>query len=167
MYKRHKWYAVIVVVGAFLLSYIVHANYSDLASDAMTLVSITIAVYITVPSFMVGSSYADKLKKTADTQKTGVSELGTLKDYLMDSMLFSILTIVVSSLYSLKLINFGKIYNDKVDLDRLFSSFSCTMFALNILFLWLIFKLTLVTMLNAATYDNEGKIKEESTTERS
>ena len=56
MYKRHKWYAVIVVIGAFLLSYIVHANYSDLASDAMTLVSITIAVYITVPSFMVGSS---------------------------------------------------------------------------------------------------------------
>lgn len=167
MYKRHKWYAVIVVIGAFLLSYIVHANYSDLASDAMTLVSITIAVYITVPSFMVGSSYADKLKKTADTQKTGVSELGTLKDYLMDSMLFSILTIVISSLYSLKLINFGKIYNDKVDLDRLFSSFSCAMFALNILFLWLIFKLTLVTMLNAATYDNEGKIKEESTVERS
>ena len=96
-----------------------------------------------------------------------MSELGTLKDYLMDSMLFSILTIVISSLYSLKLINFGKIYNDKVDLDRLFSSFSCAMFALNILFLWLIFKLTLVTMLNAATYDNEGKIKEKSTVERS
>ena len=79
MYKRHKWYAVIIVVSTFLLSYIVNAKYSDLASDAMTLVSITIAVYITVPSFMVGASYADKLKKTADAQKIGVSELGTLK----------------------------------------------------------------------------------------
>ena len=68
---------------------------------------------------------------------------------------------------NIHILYFGKIYNDKVDLDRLFSSFSCAMFALNILFLWLIFKLTLVTMLNAATYDNEGKIKEESTTERS
>lgn len=158
MYKRHKWYALITAVGTFMLSFVTHANYTKLSNDAMTLVSITIAVYLAVPSFMVGSPYADKLKRTADTEKTGMSQLGTLKNYLRDSMLFSILTIVIGSVYSLGIVNLGKIYNDKIDLDQLFSSLSCAIFALNILFLWLIFKLTLVTMLNAAIYDNMGDL---------
>ena len=88
-----------------------------------------------------------------------MSKLGTLRDYLRDSMFFSILTIVLRVLYKLELVSFGKYCNGKIDVDLLISSFSCAVFALNILFLWLIFKLILVTMMNAANYDNEGKYK--------
>lgn len=156
MYKKHLLLASFVFGITFALSFKLQIDYSSISEDAMTLVSIAIAVYITVPSFMVGSPYADKLKRTVDSEKAGMSQLGTLKTYLQDSMFFSILTIISRVLYSLEIVHFGKFYNDKLDVDLLISSFSCAVFALNILFLWLIFKLILVTMMNAATYDNEG-----------
>lgn len=157
MYKKHSLLVVIVSVIVFFLSERVQADYSTLSEDAMTLVSIVTAVYITVPSFMVGSPYADKLKRTSDSKKPGMSQLGTIREYLRCGMFFSIVTILICSMYSLKLVAFGKICNNKVDLDQLFSSFSCSIFAVNILFLWLIFKLTLATMMNAAVYDNQGE----------
>ena len=70
MYKKHSLLVVIVSVIVFFLSERVQADYSTLSEDAMTLVSIVTAVYITVPSFMVGSPYADKLKRTSDSKET-------------------------------------------------------------------------------------------------
>lgn len=156
MYKKHLLLAAFVFGTVFAVSFMLQVDYWNISEDAMTLVSIAIAVYITVPSFLVGSPYADKLKRTPDPKRTGMSQLGTLRDYLRDSMFFSILTIVLRAVYALKLVNFGKYCNNKIDVDLLISSFSCAVFALDILFLWLIFKLILVTMMNAANYDNEG-----------
>ncbi len=157
MYKKHLLLAAFIFGVVFAFSFKFHVDYEKISEDAMTLVSIAIAVYITVPSFMVGSPYADKLKRTVDPKRVGMSQLGTLRDYLRDSMFFSISTIVLRALYKLELVSLGKYCNDKIDVDLLISSFSCAVFALNILFLWLIFKLILVTMMNAANYDNEGK----------
>jgi hypothetical protein len=131
-------------------------EYSKLASDALTVVSIVIAVYITVASVLIGSTYAASLKRIPDTQNKGRSQLGSLRDYLTNGAFFGILTIVISSLYNLEITSLGKIWNGKIDLTRLISAFSCSTFALNIFFLWLVFKLMMVTMLNAATYENEG-----------
>lgn len=156
MYKKHKVICFIAVVASFFAAYIFNMDYSKIADDAMTLISIVIAVYITVASVLMGSTYAAAIKRIPDKINKGNSLLGTLKDYLTDSMAFSILSIIISALYSLKVINIGELWNGKIDGDRLFSAFSCSIFALNI-FLWLIFRLMMVIMLNSAVLEEKNK----------
>lgn len=157
MYKKHKVICFIAAVVSFFAAYIFNANYSKIADNAMTLVSIVIAVYITVASVLMGSTYAAAIKRIPDKINKGNSLLGTLKDYITDSMAFSILSIIISSLYSFEIINIGEFWNGKIDGDRLFSALSCAIFALNIVFLWLIFRLMMVIMLNSAVLEGKSK----------
>ena len=68
MYKQHIIACYVVGVSVFLCSYCFNFSYACIASDALTLVSIVLAVYIAVPSALLGSTYSRILKKSKDNK---------------------------------------------------------------------------------------------------
>ena len=67
MYKKHLMLAAFIFGVVFAFSFKFQVDYKKISEDATTLVSIAIAVYITVPSFMVGSPYADQYQNIYHT----------------------------------------------------------------------------------------------------
>lgn len=156
MYKQHIIACYVVGVSVFLCSYCFNFSYACIASDALTLVSIVLAVYIAVPSALLGSTYSRILKKSKDNKIPTQSLLGTLKKYLWKACSFGVTTLIISSYYIVRPHPFAPImlnnkYIESIDLERFFSSASLCVFSINIFFLWLITRLLLVFLFNAAS----------------
>lgn len=145
MYRRHKASGIIVFISAVIFSYFAEILYDTLAMTAITVVSISVAVYIAVMSALLGSPYADKLKSIRDSKIRGKSQLGVLTTYLRTAGDFGILTIIISSLYQIP-----SVITVPPLLQRLVSSASCGIFAINLLFLWLIFRFLVTALINSA-----------------
>ena len=146
MYKRHKTAVSTVFVLTAVLCYSTKILYDNIADIAITVVSISVAVYIATMSALLGSPYADKLKSIRDTEIKEKSQLGVLTTYLRVAGNCGILTILVSSLYKIP-----SIANVSPQLQRLTSSISCAIFVINIFFLWLVFKFLATALMNSAS----------------
>lgn len=134
MYTHHKVEAMVIFVVVAILSFLAGAAYKDMALAALTVVTISFAVYIAAMSTLLGSPYADRLKAIADKKIKTKSQLGVLNTYLRVAGKTSVLTIAISSLYQ-----FTTLRVNNALLSQIISSLSCGVFALNIFFLWLIF----------------------------
>ena len=136
MYKRHKVYTVFLTLLTLFLCYGLNVDYSRIAENAVTVVSISFALHITVASSLLGSDYSRYLKKHTDYKKVA---------YLQNAGIISVLTITISTLYMLvpddfQMLSQSEFLNRHLDfLRRIISSASCALFAINFLFLWLIF----------------------------
>ena len=152
MYKRHKILIIIVAVVVFAFSMLFQFHYSEISEVAITVISITLAVYITVATSLLGSSYSKSLKKMPDKEDPKKSMLGVLSCYLKQAGVFSVVTIIISSLYIImpefsipeKLLTLYSITSSLV------SAFSCTLFSLNIVYMSLIMSFLIVSLNNAA-----------------
>lgn len=147
MYKRHKIMSMALFVGVFLVTFLLKADYFEIASSAISVVSIALAVYIGAASVILGSNFAEKLKNQKDSQIKTKTRLGVLATYLRIAGSCSLVTIVISGIYALDLdLSFvGKFFasweysNHLMEtMPLVLSSFSCSMFTLNIFFIWLI-----------------------------
>lgn len=145
MYKHHKVEAVFIFIVVAILSFLMDAAYKDMALAALSVVTISFAVYIAAMSALLGSPYADRLKSVADEKIKTKSQLGVLNTYLRVAGKTSVLTIAISSLYQ-----FTSLKTNNVLFSRIASSLSCGVFALNILFLWLIFSFLSSALINLA-----------------
>lgn len=158
MYTHHKVEAGIIFIAVYTLSFMAGVAYKDLALAAITVVSISLAVYIAAMSALLGSSYADRLKAIADKKIKSKSQLGVLTTYLRVSGGFSVFTIAISSLYQFTSLKIDSMFLLQVDplkinsvlLLQIASSISCGAFALNILFIWLIFSFLSTALVNSA-----------------
>ena len=61
MYKKHKIVLGIIVICCGILSYVFKVEYSVIASDGITVVSIVLAIYMTSFSGLVSSDLAKKM----------------------------------------------------------------------------------------------------------
>lgn len=145
MYTHHKVEAVILFIAVAILSFLSAVTYKNLAITAITVVSISLGVYIAAMSALLGSPYADQLKAVADEKVKTKSQLGVLATYLRVAGRFSVFTIIISSLYQ-----FTSLKINNAFLSQIVSSISCGIFALNILFLWLIFSFLSTALINSA-----------------
>ena len=144
MYVRHR----VSIFTAFLLSVVIagilNVGYENLASTAITIVSISVAVYIAAMSSMLGSAYADKLKAVPEPKIYGKSKLGVMTTYFRMAGRFGILTICISVLYQIPSpIEFLPI------VKRILSAISCGIFVVNILFVYLIFQFLATSLINS------------------
>ena len=144
MYKRHKIMIFALFVVVFIVTFLIRADYSKIAESAISIVSIALAVYIGATSVLLGSNFAENLKNQRDSQINTKTRLGVLATYLRVAGYCSVATIIISGIYTLDL--------DLQFVDKLFvqwehgnclleiiylmlSSFSCSMFTINILFI--------------------------------
>lgn len=156
MYKRHKIMTVVLFALTSFLAFVLKADYHSIAEEAIAVVAIALAVYISAASVLLGSPFADRMKKQRDNQIPTKTNLGVLAAYLRTAGFFSLLTIIASSVYVLKL-DFqsvvaalgetGKIEEMMGCWLRVIAAISCGMFAVNIFFIWLI----LLFLINSLT----------------
>ena len=128
MYTRHKIIGIIVFIMTAIPCYFAEILYDNLAITAITVVSISVAIYIATMSALLGSPYADKLKSIRDSKIRGKSQLGVLATYLRIAGDCGVLTIFIGSLYQIP-----AIIAIPPLLQRLASSAACGIFAVNIL----------------------------------
>ncbi|MEA5040312.1 MAG: hypothetical protein VB086_10800 [Clostridiaceae bacterium] len=145
MYVHHKIKALILFIVVVILSFIIGAAYKDLALAAITAVSISLAVYIAAMTALLGSPYSDRLKTIVDKKIKTKSQLGVLTTYLRVAGGFSVITLIISSLYQFTSLKINNSF-----LSQAASSISCGAFALNIFFLWLIFNFLSTALINSA-----------------
>lgn len=145
MYTRHKAEGIALFIVATVLSYSASVSYEDLANAAITVVSISVAVYIAAMSALLGSPYANHLKAVVDKKIKGKSQLGVLATYLRAAGLCGTITIIISCLYLIP-----SPVTVSFHIVRVLSSVSCGIFAVNILFLWIIFQFLSVALINSA-----------------
>ena len=152
MYKRHKIFVFLLAAVVLVISFIIPLQYSKIAETAITIISITLAVYISVATSLLGSAFSKSLKKLPDKENPRKSMLGVLSSYLKWAGVFSVFTIIISSLYI--------IWPDFIAINtniqaayafssRVFSAFSCSLFSVNIAFMSIVMKFLVVSLNNA------------------
>ena len=78
MYKKHKIVLGIIVICCGILSYVFKVEYSVIASDGITVVSIVLAIYMTSFSGLVSSDLAKKIHRQEENIISGNSLLFVL-----------------------------------------------------------------------------------------
>ena len=144
MYIRHRVSIFVAFLLPAVIAGVLNIEYENLASTAITIVSISVAVYIAAMSSMLGSPYANKLKAVPDSKIHGKSELGVITTYFRTAEGCGVITICISVLY--------QIPSPVVILPlvkRILSAISCGIFAVNILFLYLLFQFLATALINS------------------
>lgn len=147
MYKEHKVALILLSLVIFVCSLHWKINYANIADDAITVISIVLAVYIAVASALLGTPYAEKLK-SKDDYIPDKTKLGVLAAYLRIAGCLSVIILLISSLYVLELDVFSENLTFRFDWVQsiienshiFISAISCALFFANILFMGLILK---------------------------
>lgn len=147
MYERHKRLIVIIFIAVLIAAIILNADYSKIAEASISVMSIAVAVYISATSVILGSTYAEKLKGQVDSKITTSTSLGVLAAYLRNAGALAIIMIMISTLYVLKigtpkpiaiLLTNNGWHTIGTLILRVVSAISCGLFAVNIVFMYLI-----------------------------
>ena len=147
MYERHKRLIVIIFIAVLIAAIILNADYSKIAEASISVMSIAVAVYISSTSVILGSTYAEKLKGQVDSKITTSTSLGVLAAYLRNAGALAVIMIMISTLYVLKigtpkpiaiLLTNNGWHTIGTLILRVVSAISCGLFAVNIVFMYLI-----------------------------
>ena len=147
MYERHKRLIVIIFIAVLIAAIILNADYSKISEASISVMSIAVAVYISATSVILGSTYAEKLKGQVDSKITTSTSLGVLAAYLRNAGALAVIMIMISTLYVLKigtpkpiaiLLTNNGWHTIGTLILRVVSAISCGLFAVNIVFMYLI-----------------------------
>lgn len=147
MYERHKCLIVIIFIAVLIAAIILDADYSKIAEASISVMSIAVAVYISATSVILGSTYAEKLKGQVDSKIKTSTSLGVLAAYLRNAGALAVIMIMISTLYVLKigtpkpiaiLLTNNGWHTIGTLILRVVSAISCGLFAVNIVFMYLI-----------------------------
>lgn len=147
MYERHKRLIVIIFIAVLIAAIILNADYSKIAEASISVMSIAVAVYISATSVILGSTYAEKLKGQVDSKITTSTSLGVLAAYFRNAGALAVIMIMISTLYVLKigtpkpiaiLLTNNGWHTIGTLILRVVSAISCGLFAVNIVFMYLI-----------------------------
>ena len=158
MYRRHKVILIISSASVFCICCFFKVDYSLISNLVVTIISIALAVYIAAASVLLGSPFAKELKKRIDEEDKTKSLLGVLSTYLRNAGAYSIISIIVSCFYAIRSSVTFPFFIDAVQclsnykstIINVASSISCTLFFINIFFLWQILKFLINSLTKAA-----------------
>lgn len=111
MYKRHKVSIAVCMALTIAGTFFLGIDYASIAEIAITVVAITLAVYTSVASVLIGNPYAHKMKKVRDSEVKTKTSLGVIASYLRGAGLCSTATIVISTIY----LNESRFSNDFIE----------------------------------------------------
>ena len=135
MSKKDKWFAFILGLLVFAISFVLEFDYVNIASEGLTLSSIVLAVYVAAMMGLIGSKLGEKL---ANTPALGgeYTQLWILRAYFKNALFFAVATIVLSSL-ALLIPTIDPNTTSKVIIliYRGVSAFSLTVYAVNLFFM--------------------------------
>lgn len=96
MYKKHRVFLALIIILCGAVSFAYKVDYAEIASEAITVVSIVLAIYMTSFSGLVSSELAKTMQRKEDKILTGKSQLGVLRSYLNVAVVTGILNIIVA-----------------------------------------------------------------------
>ena len=96
MYRKHKFILCFIFILVAALSFHFQVDYSWIASEGITVVSIILAIYMTSFSSLISSDLGERLQHVVDCKMKNKSQLGVLKGYLSFAVLAGVINIVVS-----------------------------------------------------------------------
>lgn len=152
MEKNHKYICCFGFVFAFIITYILKLDFSVIASESISVVSIALAIYTISISALIGSEFSKKLQEKTHFEKKDFTQLDIIINYLKNAAFVSILTIVFSMIkmldFSILIQKIDSIPNissiiSVIDLSQTFSSICFAFLALNFIFTWLIIEFIL------------------------
>ena len=139
MYKKHKIVIAVTSIMVFIVSYLFKCDYKALASDSITIISISLAIYMTSFSGLISSDLAKEMKNKSDGQMPWKSELGVLKGYIFSAVVAAIISIAVACIIL--------VVNDRIDsairpgkLYYALSSLGFCSLSVNFCFMFFLFK---------------------------
>lgn len=158
MYRKHMFYILFFSIIVGILSWHFNLNYEVIASDAITFISIAIAVYMAAIALPLGNKISNYMKKQ-DKYISNKTHMGVLCSYLKYAILTGLLSIIDSCL---ALVISEITFFDKNGTERekypqlcgILSSFGFSLFAINIIFAAIIFKYILSLIVNNSNCEN-------------
>lgn len=133
MYNRHKIQIGGCFIGVTVIAFVLNLDFCEISETALTVVSIAMGMYIATVSVLLGSQYAKDLKQKNDPKIKSKTLLGVLAEYFRWAGKLGILIILMSCIYQIpSRIGFPTI------VLKLSSAISYGIFAVNILFFWII-----------------------------
>lgn len=132
MYRRHKIQLTLCWIVVSIVAFIYNWDFSDMADTAITIASIAIGVYIAAVSALLGSKYTEKLSKHTDPEIKSKTFLGVLAHYFRYAGTSCMALIIFSCIYCLPTEKIAPLPY------RFVSSLTYGLFAINLLFMWLI-----------------------------
>ncbi len=148
MYKEHKVVLFFISFCCGILSYIFKVDYSIIASEGITVVSIVLVIYMTSFSGLVSSKLANKMYRKEDKRIIGKSQLGVLKNYLNAAVGICIVNITVGCITLILDSLIGEM--QKNNIYYMISAFGTCTLAVNLLFMFLLFRF----MVNRQLWDD-------------
>ncbi|MDK2802658.1 MAG: hypothetical protein KFW09_04695 [Oscillospiraceae bacterium] len=148
MYSKHKRIITLTFILVLITTYFLEIDFVDIASDCISMVSFGLAVYAICISNLIGSPLIQKLGTTIDHEFSNKTQLGVIKSYIKSSMVISIITIIFGFFSKLKIGNTELLIIENeliisilnfLNIGQIFSSICFALFALNFIFIILIF----------------------------
>lgn len=141
MYKRHRIAEASIFVTILVVAFLLDVDYSKISEAAISVVSIALAVYIGAASVILGSDFADKLKRQRDIEIKTKTGLGVLASYLRIAGFCGLATIAISAVYLLDM-DFQAIQEMLIQwqygtfwlatIPKVLFALSCSLFAVNV-----------------------------------
>lgn len=100
MYKKHIFIMTILFVCVWVISFCLDLEYSKISSDAITISSISTAIYTALTSALMNSELKSKMMNK-DKIITWKTQLGVLAYYLKLGVTWSIINIIISCVVEL------------------------------------------------------------------
>ena len=137
LYKNHRTILIMVTLLAGCIAWIFDIPYYKIASDAITLVTIAIAIYFAAVTLLIGSKTAGIMNQPDYIIKTK-TQMGVFMQYLKWAILVGLLSIVDS--YITKIYCDEKLHLIMPYLYKTISSIGIALLAAMIFFIWIIFE---------------------------
>lgn len=130
---------LLVTVVAFLLD----LDYSNIASEGLTLSSIVLAVYVAAMMGLIGSKLGQKMAETVSANGD-YTQLWVLRSYFKYALVYAVATIILSSLVLLlPEVNTETSLTACVLINRVISALALAIYSVNLFFMGLTLKFML------------------------
>lgn len=98
MYSEHKWTILFISFVTGILTVVFELQYSEIASDVISVISIASAIYLAAYAGIQASPKLLQELKKPDKKKKGKSQLFVINAYIKCALGLGLITIAVSSL---------------------------------------------------------------------
>lgn len=144
MRKSDKILGFILATVVGILTFLLKIDYTEIASEGLTLASIVLAVYVAAIVGLINTDLAKKMASTLSAPKSEHTQLGQLTTYFRHASAYAIATIIISSVSLLVPSPDPDVESQIIEIiNEVLSITGMMVYALNLMFLGLILKFML------------------------
>ena len=138
MYKKDKWIIILIFILVSLISYFITFDLKQISGEAITIISIALAVYTASFSGLISSPLLRLMRRKQDVILMNKTQLGVLESYLRFSINIGLICIIMCCLIKL-FPNYNIDGNTSYIYSyRVFSAIGIGVLSINIYCIWLL-----------------------------